>query len=174
MFRATLAKQLKVLGPENPDTLSSRSGLVQVLIAEHRYDQAESMARQNYELQSRILGPQYPDTIDSLQLLGTSLAHSHRYPEAARMFQDVLATPDPSQPVENRWRGWYAFACVANDAGRGDDALNYLREAVRRGYSDAEGLMNDDDLKSLRQDPHFKELVATLRRSAKAVQSLPQ
>ncbi len=174
MFQATLAKQLKVLGPENPDTLSSRSGLVQVLIAEHRYDQAASMARQNYELQSRILGPQYPDTIDSLQLLGTSLAYSHRYPEAARMFQDVLASPDPSQPVENRWRGWYAFACVANDAGRGDDALNYLREAVQRGYSDAEGLANDDDLKSLRNDPRFKELVASLRRSAKAGQSPPQ
>jgi len=33
------------------------------------------------------------------------------------------------------------------------------------------GLMADDDLKTLRQNPHFQDLVATLRRTPKAAQA---
>jgi hypothetical protein len=33
------------------------------------------------------------------------------------------------------------------------------------------GLMADDDLKELRQNPHFQEIVATLRRTPKAAQA---
>ena len=48
---------------------------------------------------------------------------------------------------------WYAFACVAAAANRPDDALQYLREAINRGYKDADALMADDDLKNLRPNP---------------------
>ena len=168
MYQAVLATQLRVLGPENPDTLSSRTGLAQISIAQHHYDQAEEMARKNYQIQVRVLGPLYPDTLNSLQLIGTSLALSHRYPEAVQLFHDVLQAQDNSQDPENRWRGWYALACVATAAGRADDALKDLHEAVNRGYKDADGLLTDDDLKDLRQNAHFQELVATLRRPPKS------
>jgi hypothetical protein len=107
----------------------------------------------------------------SLQLLGTSLALDHRYPEAVHLFDGLLEAPGEAGDQENRWRAWYSLACVATAAGRADDAVKYLHDAVNRGYQDADGLMADDDLKTLRQNPHFQDIVATLRRPPKAAQA---
>ena len=68
----------------------------------------------------------------------------------------------------NLFSGWYAFACVAIAANRPDDALQYLREAISRGYKDADGLTTDN-LKSLRQNLHFQELVTELKHPAATV-----
>jgi hypothetical protein len=53
---------------------------------------------------------------------------------------------------------------MAASADHPDDAVKYLKEAITRGYKDADGMVSDDDLKTLSQNPHFQELVATLRR----------
>jgi eukaryotic-like serine/threonine-protein kinase len=168
---ATLAAQMRILGPDNPDTLSSQSVLVEIMLAQHRYAEAEKMARQVYAVQLRTQGPQHPETMYSLQLLGTSLALDHRYPEAVHLFDGLLEAPGEAGDQENRWRAWYSLACVATAAGRADDAVKYLHDAVNRGYQDADGLMADDDLKTLRQNPHFQDIVATLRRPPKAAQA---
>ena len=52
---------------------------------------------------------------------------------------------------------------MAVAANHPDDALQYLREAINRGYKDADGLMADDDLKNLRPNPKFQQLVAELK-----------
>jgi hypothetical protein len=49
-------------------------------------------------------------------------------------------------------------------ANHSDDALQYLREALNRGYKDADALMADANLKNLHPNPHFQELVAELKR----------
>ena len=133
-------------------------------MTQHRYDEAEEAARPIYEVQSRVLGPDHPETVYSLQLVGTSLVYRHRYPEAVRLYQAALKAQGDATGQEGRWRGWYSFACVASVAGRTDDALEYLQEAIKRGYKDADGLMNEDNFKILRQDSRFQELVAALRR----------
>ena len=92
------------------------------------------------------------------------MAYTHRYAEASKLFRDAIEKQDNSEGQGNRWSVWYAFACVAVAANRPDDALQYLREAINRGYKDADGLMADDDLKKLRQNPHFQQLVAELKR----------
>jgi hypothetical protein len=66
---------------------------------------------------------------------------------------------------------WYSFASVAVSANRPDDALQYLREAIKRGYKDAGAMTADDNLKSLRQNPHFQELVTELKRPTTKVQT---
>jgi eukaryotic-like serine/threonine-protein kinase len=162
--RETLETQLRVLGPEDPDTLASQSNLARTLIREGRYAEAEKIARETFEGQLRSLGPQHPDTLNTLQQLGTAMAYNHRYPEASKLFRDVIEKESNSEGQGNRWSVWYAFACVAAAADHPDDALQYLREAINRGYTGAEGLTADDDLKNLRHNPHFQELVAALRR----------
>jgi hypothetical protein len=47
-------------------------------------------------------------------------------------------------------------------ANHPDDALQYLREAINRGYKDADGLMADPDLEKLRPNSNFQQLVAEL------------
>jgi eukaryotic-like serine/threonine-protein kinase len=168
--REAIVVQVRVLGPNSADTLVSQNSLAGMLITEGQYTEAEKIARETYEVRLRSLGPQDPDTLDSLQLLGTALARSHRYAEASALFRDAIEKNSNSGGQGNRWSVWYSFACVAVAADRPDDAMQYLHEAVNRGYKDADGLMSDDHLKRLRSNPHFQELVAELKRSPTKLQ----
>jgi serine/threonine protein kinase/tetratricopeptide (TPR) repeat protein len=162
--RETLQTQIRVLGPKNPDTLASQSNLARTLIAEGRYADAETIAREAFDVQLSSLGPQHPDTLNTLQQLGTAMAYNHRYAEAAKLFRGVIDKESNSEGQGNRWSAWYAFACVAAAADNSDEALRYLREAVNRGYKDADSLVADDDLKKLRHNPDFQELIVALKR----------
>ncbi len=161
--RAALAAQLKALGPENPDTLTTRSELVEALIDEHRYDEAVAMGSDLYRVQLHAFGPQHPDTVGYLRLLGMALAYQHRYPEAVSQFKELIDAQGDAGDADTRWVAWYALASVAAAAGNASDAFHDLQEAVHRGYSDADGLINDDDLKGLHPDPRFQEIVAHLK-----------
>ena len=52
-------------------------------------------------------------------------------------------------------------------ANHPDDALQYLREAINRGYKDADVQMADPDLEKLRPNPNFQQLVAELKTHAR-------
>jgi alpha/beta hydrolase family protein len=79
-------------------------------------------------------------------------------------FREVIAKQDSTKTQGADYSVWYAFACVAAAADRPDDALQYLQEAINRGYKNADGMIADDDLKSLRRHPKFQQFVAELRR----------
>ncbi len=162
--REVLETQIRIRGSENVNSLIFETYLARTLNKEGHYAEAEKLARETYEVQRRDSGPQHPDTLDTLRELGKAMAYSHRYHEASKLFQDEIENGGNSSKQGNRWSVWYAFACVAAAAGQTDDALQYLHEAINRGYTYAGGLIDDDDLKSLRRDSRFQQLVATLRR----------
>jgi len=162
--REALATEIRLQGPEHPSSLEMQTYLAATLNAERRYAEAEKLARKTYEAEIRIHGPQNLHTLKVLQQLGTALANTHRYPEASKLVRDAIDQVNKPSGQGNRWLVWYVFACVAAAANRPDDAIQYLRESISRGYNDADGLVADDDLKSLRQNPQFKQVVATLKR----------
>jgi eukaryotic-like serine/threonine-protein kinase len=168
--REILATQMRLLGPEKLDTLESQSNLAGILIREGRYAEAEKLARETFLVQRRLFGPQYPDTLTTLQHVGAALAHDHRYAEATKLYRDLIEKNNNSGGQGNLWSVWYSFACMAAAADHPDDALLYLREAINRGYKDADGMMAEDDLQTLRHNPHFQELVAELRHPATKAQ----
>jgi serine/threonine protein kinase/tetratricopeptide (TPR) repeat protein len=166
--RETLATAIRVLGPDSLYTLSSDDELAAILIKERQYEEAEKIAQESFEIRLRNLGPQHPQTLAALRQLGTAMAHDHHYAEASKLFRDVIEkeSKSPGQgdpPQGDQSSVWYIFACVAMAANHPDDALQDLREAVSRGYNDVDGLMADDDLKNLRQNPYFQDLVAELK-----------
>jgi eukaryotic-like serine/threonine-protein kinase len=167
LFRETLKSQTRVLGVENPDTLASKAFLARILIKEGNLREAEELARQAYEVQLRVLGPQHADTLSSLQYLGNALVNSHRYDEAKKLFADTIEKIGKSQGGDAS-AAWYNYACVAVLANRPNDALQYLRQAIDLGYSDAEHLQADDDLRPLRRDPRFTSLVSDARKRTAA------
>jgi serine/threonine protein kinase len=172
--RQVLDTQMRVLGAENPDTLASQTNLAAILIHERRYREAEKLAAATVAVQLRTLGPRHPETLDTARELGRAMAFSHRYAEAGKLLQDLIAKQEDSPDQGNRWSAWYAFACVAMAAGRADDALRYLRRAVDFGFSGADDLMADDELKPLRHDPRFQELIAALKVPATQVATVRQ
>ncbi len=167
VLRETLKSQSRVLGAENPDTLASKAFLANILIKEGNPREAEALARQAFEAQLRILGPQHADTLNSLQFLGLALVYNHRYDEAKKLFADNIEKTGKIQGA-NASLAWYGFACVAVVANRFDEAVQYLRQAIDLGFSDAEHLKTDDDLKPLRRDPRFASLVSEARKHAAA------
>ena len=162
--REALGIEVRIGGPENINSLIFKTYLARSLNKEGRYAEAEKLARETYEIQRRDSGSQHTDTIDTLRELGKAMAYTHRYTEANKLIQDVIQDGSNSAGQGNRWSVWYAFACVAAAAGRTDDALQFLHEASNRGYTNADGLMAEGDLKNLRRDSRFQQLVTTLRR----------
>jgi len=161
--REVLAIQIRLRGPENLDTLEFKTSLAKTLISEKRYAEAEKLARETYESQRHSLGLQHPDTLETLLQLGKAMAYNHRYAEASKLFRDTIENESNSGKQGNPWSAWYGFACVAVAANRPDDALQYLHEAVNSGYKDADRLKADDDLKNLRPNPKFQQLIAELK-----------
>jgi serine/threonine protein kinase len=167
--RETLAAEIRVHGPENPDTLSTQTDLAETLLRERRYADTEKLARDTFAIQRRTLGPLHPDTLETLQQLGTAMAYRHHYTEASKLFLDVIEEGNNSSSQGNRSSAWYRFASMAAEARHPDDALQYLKEAINRGFNNADHLLADDNLKNLRGNPDFQQLVADLKRLPPAV-----
>jgi serine/threonine protein kinase len=169
--REVLESMVRTLGPEHPGSLQTRTNLASTLIAEGHYADAEKMARQAFEVGLRTLGPQHPYTLKALQQLGTAMSYDQRYPEASKLFRDVIEKQDDSKGQGDRFSVWYSFACVAVAANHSDDAIQFLHEALNRGYHDADALMGDANLKNLHPNPKFQQLVSGLKRPPTRVQT---
>jgi eukaryotic-like serine/threonine-protein kinase len=163
MLRETLAALIRVDGPNNSDTLACQTELARTLNKEGHYEEAEKLARASLEADMRTVGPRHPHTIDALRQLGRALGFTHRYEEASRLHRDMLAKQDPGDSSV-----WFSFACAAAAADRIDDMVQYFHEAMKRGYNDADDLLNEDDLKSLHSNAGFQQVVAELRQSGKS------
>jgi non-specific serine/threonine protein kinase/serine/threonine-protein kinase len=161
--RKQVAAVLRAEGPDSPDLASSETSLAVTLNKEGHYAEAEQLARPEFDRVLHNLGPRHPLTLMILQQLGVALASNHRYLEASQLFQNLIADKSPSQGQIDPWAPWYSLACVAAAADRPDDAVQSLHEAVTRGYSDADKLEADDDLKNIRHSRKFEDLVAGLR-----------
>jgi tetratricopeptide (TPR) repeat protein len=170
MQRDALATEIRAHGLEYPDTLLAQSELAKTLFVERRYGEAEKLARDAFDIQLRKLGPRHRDVLDTLQRLGMAMALNHHYAQAQLLFADVIDKARTSKGSGNPWYVWYAFACAATLAGHQDDAIGYLHEAVNLGLSDADGLVTDDDLQSLRPNARFQQMVSELRRPKPGVE----
>jgi serine/threonine protein kinase/Tfp pilus assembly protein PilF len=167
MQRETFAIQRRVLGPEHVDTLWTETRLAKTLLKERRYNDAEKIARETLNVELRLLGPKDGYTRATLTQLGLALAHTQRYAEAKAQFRQVI---DRMGDTSERFDIWYDFACVAGVANQTADAINFLREAMTRGFTDADGVMADSDLNNLHASPEFQRLVAELKNARPAEQ----
>lgn len=73
-----------------------------------------------------------------------------------RIFEAAVAAGSPAH------YGAYNLACALALAGKRDDALTALEQAVARGWTDGAHLAADADLASLRDTPRFRALTARL------------
>lgn len=97
-----------------------------------------------------------PDNVEALAELG------HVYTRLGRLSQGLeidrlLVRLVPDNPTVH-----YNLACSLALSGSPAQALDALEAAVRLGYTDAEFLVEDGDLASVRSDPRFRELLRKL------------
>jgi tetratricopeptide (TPR) repeat protein len=119
---------------------------------------AEPLARVAFEGLERLVGVQHRFSASSLFNYARALALQGRYDEAKVLYAarlDKIA----QLPKGDASRTWYDFARLAASAGRKDDAIEHLEQALAAGYEDVEALRREDDLKVLRGDPRFAALI---------------
>jgi hypothetical protein len=63
---------------------------------------------------------------------------------------------------ETRW-AHYNLACIAALQGKPDEAMDHLKAAWAVGFADVSWMLEDGDLRSLRERPDFQALVQTIR-----------
>jgi tetratricopeptide (TPR) repeat protein len=57
----------------------------------------------------------------------------------------------------------YNLACVYSLAGNKKKALNYLEQAVKKGFNDLEWIKKDKDLDFIRNEKEFKEIIREIK-----------
>jgi len=168
LFRQTLDIQNRVLGQEHPDTLYSMNYLGLALTEEGHYAEAEKLCRQTLDIENRVLGPENSAILNSLECLAAAITREGRYDDAKKLFREDIERMGKSNENGQVYVSWYNFACAAAIAGRHEEAIEYLRQAIDHGFAFPEQMDADPDLKSLHRDPRFEALVAKARQSANA------
>ncbi|KAK1656993.1 hypothetical protein BDP55DRAFT_43077 [Colletotrichum godetiae] len=132
IHRQTLELREKVLGPENPDTLTSMDNLAVVLGSQGKYDEAEQMHRQTLELREKVLGPENPDTLISMNNLAVVLESQGKYDEVEQMHwqelelcKKVLGPENPSTLTSMN-----NLAGVLQSQGKYDEAEQMHRQTL--------------------------------------------
>ena len=92
-----VADQERVLGPDHPDTLTSRDNLANAYRAAGRTDEAISLHEQALAARERVLGPDHPDTLNSRNNLAPA------YQAAGRTGRRSACTSRSWPPANASW-----------------------------------------------------------------------
>jgi non-specific serine/threonine protein kinase/serine/threonine-protein kinase len=166
--RETLEIQRRILGPEHPETLGVMGSLAITLMGEGRYAEAEKLLRETVDGYRRVLGPKHGGTLYTLETLAIDICHEGRYGDAKKIFEEAIQMAAAADQPFKLSVAWVSFADGAAIAGRRNEALQYLDQAIDHGYGPPESITGDPDLKSLQGDPRFDALVAKAHQNAAA------
>jgi len=115
-----------------------------------------------------------PDFAPFLANLGTAYFARKQYSQASMAYAQALSVdPDvferrstqgtsiQDQTVEERAKYHYYVAKTYAQAGLNDRAIQYIRKALEEGFKDREKFFKEPEFMVLREDPEFKQLMAT-------------
>ncbi|MCH8988309.1 MAG: tetratricopeptide repeat protein [Chloroflexi bacterium] len=90
IHQENLEVRQRVLGPEHPDTLTSRNNLASAYDSAGRFEEAATIHQENLEVRQRVLGPNHPNTLNSRNNLASAYNSAGRFEEAATLHQENL------------------------------------------------------------------------------------
>jgi eukaryotic-like serine/threonine-protein kinase len=132
LLTRALDLQRKVLGPDDPQTLTSLSRIAVLFAEQGNYPQAEKLQRQAFAARTRVLGPEHPDTIASMAQLATILTLQGQNREGVKMKRDAFALSQRVLGPEDPQTLKMANSLVAVLWQQGDDQLYAEAEQVQR------------------------------------------
>jgi tetratricopeptide (TPR) repeat protein len=89
-YRKVLDAELRVLGPDHPDTLATRYEIARMLADQGKAAEAEAEFRQVLDARHRVLGPDHPATLTTRHAVARMLADQKMPGEAEAEFRQVL------------------------------------------------------------------------------------
>lgn len=103
LLQRLLEANRRVLGPEDPSTLSGMQCLGTVLSRGGKYKEAEEVQRCCLEVRQRLSGPEHPTTLFTMNSLALTLATQGRFEEADELCRKVLEVKKKISGLENLW-----------------------------------------------------------------------
>jgi tetratricopeptide (TPR) repeat protein/CHAT domain-containing protein len=132
LHKRSLAIVEKALGPGHPDVAGSLNNLAALYSDQGRYAEAEPLYRRSLAIKEKALGPDHPDVTYAIEGLARMELALGRRDEAERSIDRAIGIADRAGISPGRRYGMYLFrANLAWQAGRRDEALDDLREAIR-------------------------------------------
>src|SRR6185437_7968044 len=114
-----------------------------------------------------------PDTLFSINNLAGVLARQVGPKEAEKLYLEALSGEQRVLGENHPEIGnvLYNLATAKALQASQSQALDYLRQAVQRGYDNLDEMASDETLKSLRDLPEYKTLFAEVQRRSAATKS---
>ena len=168
LFRESLERERRVLGEDHPETASTTNDFATMYDVQGRYAEAEPLYRDAYARHRRVLGEDHLRTLQSKTNLANMASVQGRFAEAETMLEDALDRErrllgeDHSETINTL----YNLACLSARRGDRAAAIDWLGRSVTHGWSHADQIAADEDLKPLRGDPAFEALIAQARENA--------
>ncbi len=159
LFEQTLAMRQRMLGPDDPQTLTSQDNLASAYQDAGRIAEAIQLYELNLETRERLLGPDHPATLNSRGNLAAAYRHGGRIAEAIPLLKRTVAGRErvlgPDHPDSQASRKNLAEAYRA--AGRAAEAIPLFEQtlAMRQrmlGPDDPQTLTSQDNLASAHLD----------------------
>ena len=154
------------LGPDHPDTLSSRNNLASALDGLGRYQEAADLHRDTLTTREHLLGPNHPSTLSSRNNLASALYGLGRYQEAADLHRDTLTTREhtlgPNHPDTLSSRNNLANALAG--LGRFQEAADLHRDTL----TTLENILGPDQPTTLQSRNNLANALARLGRYQEA------
>lgn len=94
----------------------------------------------------------------------SELYHNGEYLKAASVLNTLISQANIDDFKYEKANIYYNLSCYYALSGEKESAIHCLEEAVQSGYANAENMMKDDDLKSIRQSKRFSQLINQLTR----------
>jgi serine/threonine-protein kinase len=138
LLTRALDLQRRVLGPDDPQALTTLSHMAVVLTEEGNYLEAEKLQREAFVAQTRILGPEHPDTISSMARLATILTLQGQNVEGVKLKREAFAISRRALGPEDPETLKMANSLVAVLWQQGDNQLYGEAEQVQRDAIDRE------------------------------------
>ncbi|MFH8571946.1 protein kinase [Streptomyces sp. NPDC017993] len=132
VHHAVAAEREQLLGPDHPDTLTSRFEAGRALGRTGRPDAALSACEQVAAVRARTLGADHPDTLAARQEVGVSLDRLGRGAEALTVFRDLVAARTRVQGALDieTLRARHGLGVNLGRLGRWEEALVEAREVA--------------------------------------------
>jgi tetratricopeptide (TPR) repeat protein len=162
-----LADRERVLGPDHPDTMTTRNNLANAHRAAGRAADAIPLLERTLADRERVLGPDHPDTMTTRNNLASTYRAAGRAADAIPLHQRTLADRErvlgPDHPGTLNSRNSLALAYQA--AGRAADAI----PLHQRTLADRERVLGPDHPGTLNSRNNLASAYQDAGRSAEAI-----
>lgn len=132
LLNQALETRRRVMGDEDPETLSSISAIAGLQLERGRFNLAEEQAGEVLEVQRRVLGESHPDTLTSMRRLALAYSSQARYEEAEELLRQTLEAHRHvlGEEHSDTVRTMNSLAAMYQNRGRFDEAELLYREAL--------------------------------------------